>query len=88
MDEEFLVYPMDSGAIEMNPAIKGPLLLIGMNGGSFVMANGFLYDCVRLSSTIRRPGFICHHQGPRTVKIEIELPMIGRDYKGERRREK
>lgn len=47
----------------MNPAIKGTLLLIGMTRGPFVMANGFLYECVRLSSTIRRPGLICHHQG-------------------------
>lgn len=62
MDERLLRKPIDNRAIEMNPAIKGPLFLIGMTRGPFVMANGFLYDRTRLSSTIRRPGFICHHQ--------------------------
>lgn len=48
-------------AIEMNPSIKGTLLLIRTTTGPFIMASAFLYEYLRLGSTARRPGLIRYY---------------------------
>lgn len=48
-------------AIEMNPSIKGTLLLIRTTTGPFIMVSAFLYEYLRLGSTVRRPGLIRYY---------------------------
>lgn len=48
-------------AIEMNPSIKGTLLLIRTTTGPFIMVSAFLYEYLRLVSTARRPRLIRYY---------------------------
>lgn len=68
----------------MNPAIKGPLLLIGMTWGPFVTASGSRYERARRRSAIRRRWIHMSSSGAPPVEIETRLLMIGRDYETEK----